>query len=86
MVSRNPRHSRVESENAGIGGHSASELLGLRAYRIDEVCELTGLGRTSVYEAIKSGVLVARKWNRRTIVLAEDLAAFLAKLPTTNGR
>jgi hypothetical protein len=47
---------------------------------------MTGLGRTSVYAAIKSGELVARKWNRRTIVLAEDLAAFLAKLPTTNGR
>jgi Helix-turn-helix domain len=71
------------SENAGIGGHTASELLGLRAYRIPEVCELTALGRTSVYAAIKSGDLVARKWNRCTIVLAEDLAAFLRNLPTT---
>jgi hypothetical protein len=53
-----------------------------RAYRIADVCKVTGLGRTSIYAAIKSGALVARKWNRRTIVLAEDLAAFLCNLPT----
>ena len=47
---------------------------------------MTGLGRTSVYEAIKSGELVARKWNRCTIVLAEDVAAFLTKLPKVNDR
>jgi hypothetical protein len=60
---------------------TASEPLGLRAFRIPEVCQISGLGRTSVYAAIKSGDLVARKWNRCTIVLAEDLAEFLAKLP-----
>jgi excisionase family DNA binding protein len=86
MESRNPRHSGVESENAGNGGHTAGEPLGLRAFRIREVCELTGLGRTSIYAAIKSGALIARRYGRCTIVLAEDLAAFLAKLPTTNGR
>jgi excisionase family DNA binding protein len=83
MVPRNPRRTRIESENAGIGGHTASELLGLCAYRIPEVCELTGLGRTTVYEAIKSRALIARRYRRRTIVLAEDLAAFLRNLPTT---
>jgi hypothetical protein len=83
MESRNPRHSGIESEHAATGGHTASELLGLRAYRIPEVCKMTDLGRTSVYAAIKSGQLVARKWNRRTIVLAEDLQAFLRNLPTT---
>jgi excisionase family DNA binding protein len=71
----------IESENAGIGGHTASELLGLRAYRIPEVCELTGLGRTSVYAAIKSGALIARRYGRCTIVLADDLTAFLHNLP-----
>ena len=61
-----------------------SELLGLRAYRIPEVCELTGLGRTSVYAAIKSGALIARRYGRCTLVLADDLAAFLRDLPTTS--
>ena len=83
MESRNPRHSGIDSENAGIGGRTASELLGLRAYRIPDVCAMTQLGRTSVYGAIKSGALIARRYGRCTIVLAEDLAAFLRNLPTT---
>ena len=37
-----------------------------------------------MYEAIASGELVARKWRWRTVVLAEDLAAFLTKLPKVN--
>ena len=32
------------------------------------------------------GHLIARRYGRCTLVLADDLAAFLAKLPTTNGR
>jgi excisionase family DNA binding protein len=73
----------IESENAATGGHTAGEPLGLRAFRIPEVCELTGLGRTSVYAAIKSGALIARRYGRCTLVLAEDLNAFLRSLPTT---
>jgi hypothetical protein len=39
-------------------------------------------GRTSsIYAAIKSGDLVAWKWNRCTIVLGDDLASFLTNLP-----
>jgi hypothetical protein len=51
------------------------------AFGIAEACQKSGLGRTSVYAAIKSGDLIARKWKRRTVVLAEDLAAFLRNLP-----
>jgi hypothetical protein len=68
---------------AAHGDEAERELSSIRAYRISEVCARIGLGRTSVYEAIKSGDLVARKWNRCTIVLADDLASFLRNLPTT---
>jgi hypothetical protein len=82
MVPRNPRHTRIESEDGAASAcETPSELVGLRAYRISDVCAMTQLGRTSVYEAIKSGELVARKWNRRTIVLAADLVTFLNNLP-----
>jgi excisionase family DNA binding protein len=54
-----------------------------RAYRIPDVCKLTGLGRTTIYAAIKAGALIARRYGRCTIVLAEDLAAFLRNLPTS---
>jgi hypothetical protein len=41
-----------------------------RAFRIPEVCQRTGLGRTTVYAAIKGGSLKARKYGRTTIALA----------------
>jgi hypothetical protein len=53
----------------------------IHAYRIPDVCKVTGLGRTSIYAAIKSGALTARRWNRCTIVLGDDLATFLNNLP-----
>lgn len=56
-----------------------------RAYSIAEVCRMTGLGRTSIYSAIKSGALVSRKWGRRTVVLECDLGEFLRKLPKSNA-
>ena len=56
-----------------------------RALSIADVCRECGLGRTSVYAAIRAGELVARKYGRRTIVLADDLVAFLRALPTAKS-
>ena len=66
---------------SGIMG-SALDDQGPRAFRIGDVCARTGLGRTTIYAAIKGGLLVARKHGRRTVVLVDDLAAFLEGLPT----
>jgi excisionase family DNA binding protein len=51
------------------------------AHSIDGACEAADLGRTSVYEAIRAGELRARKLGRRTIIMDEDLRAWLASLP-----
>jgi excisionase family DNA binding protein len=59
--------------------------LGRRAYSITETCGLTGLGRDSVYSAIRDGRLVARKLGRRTIITDDDLRQFLAGLPLAGG-
>jgi hypothetical protein len=64
--------------DSGVG---EGEPLSVHAYRIADVCKVTGLGRTSIYAAIKSGDLVARKWKRCTIVLQQDLTDFLTRLP-----
>lgn len=48
---------------------------------IVEACRITGLGRTSVYEAISDGHLTARKFGKRTIILRDDLRRFLSALP-----
>ena len=47
-------------------------------YSIKEVCEATSLGRTTVFAAISSGKLKARRLGGRTLILAESLTAFLA--------
>jgi excisionase family DNA binding protein len=57
-----------------------------RAHTIAETCALTGLGRDTVYAAIRDGHLVARKLGRRTLVTDDDLRQFLAGLPRAGGR
>ena len=47
---------------------------------IKDVCAVTGIGRTKIYEAINTGALKARKLDKRTLVLQDDLAAYLAGL------
>lgn len=44
---------------------------------IEEVCAATGLGRTKIYQLANAGELKARKIGKRTIVLKDDLEAFL---------
>lgn len=51
------------------------------AYTIDDVTKALGIGRTKLYEAIGSGQLPARKFGRRTLILATDLQEWLSRLP-----
>jgi len=51
------------------------------AYSIAEACAEARAGRTSIYEAIRTGALRAVKRGRRTIVLADDLRRYLEALP-----
>jgi excisionase family DNA binding protein len=66
-------------ENADLT--EAIEELRREALTIGEVCKACGLGRTTVYEAITAGRLKARKAGKRTLVLRDDMKAFLAALP-----
>ena len=52
------------------------------AHSIEDITWLANCGRTTIYAAIKSGTLKARKIGRRTIILDEDLRGWLASLPT----
>ena len=51
------------------------------AYSILEACEAARIGRTNLYEALRSGQLRAVKRGKRTLILADDLREWLESLP-----
>jgi hypothetical protein len=58
-----------------------SEQIRRLAYSIQELCEMSGLGRTFLYEEINAGRLLVTKAGRRSIVLHDDALGWLEKLP-----
>jgi excisionase family DNA binding protein len=56
------------------------------AYSILEACEAARIGRTNLYEAIRSGELRAVKHGKRTLILADDLRLFLESLPAVTPK
>ncbi len=52
------------------------------ALTVAEACAAARIGRTTLYEAIKSGDLVAAKYGRKTLIRVEDLRSWLERLPT----
>jgi excisionase family DNA binding protein len=50
------------------------------AYAIAEVCDVTTLGRTTVFGEIKKGNLRVVRVGRRTLVLASELERFIERL------
>ena len=51
------------------------------AFSIKEAAKKANCCRDKIYGAINAGQLKARKFGRNTIILADDLEAFLNNLP-----
>jgi hypothetical protein len=51
------------------------------AYSIPELSEMSGVGRSFLYEEIKARRLIVTKAGRRSIVLHGDALAWLSSLP-----
>lgn len=55
------------------------------AFTIKEACREIGIGRTKLYQEIAAGRLIARKANKRTIILHEELQSYLQALPLSRS-
>jgi excisionase family DNA binding protein len=51
------------------------------ALSVEEASVASALGRSTLYQAISSGDLIARKSGRRTVILREELQTYLKALP-----
>lgn len=51
------------------------------AFSIEQLCQWSSVGRSTIYEEIREGRLQIRKVGRRTIVLREDAERWLSSLP-----
>ena len=51
------------------------------AYKIPEAVQVVPAGKTRLYEALNSGELKAHKQGSHTIIMRDDLEAWLRSLP-----
>jgi hypothetical protein len=58
---------------------------GKLACSIEKFADLTDFGRSTIYEAIKDGSLIARKRGKRTVITAPDGMQWLKSLPQANS-
>lgn len=56
------------------------------ACSVAEACDLTGLGRTTIYARIQSGELITRKVGRRTLIVIHSLLALVDAPEDTRSR
>jgi excisionase family DNA binding protein len=58
---------------------------GKLACSITKFADLTDLGRSTIYQAIRDGSLTARKMGKRTVITAPDGMQWLRSLPPANS-
>jgi excisionase family DNA binding protein len=55
-------------------------------YSIREAARAASMSRSMLYQEIAHGRLIARKLGRRTVILQNDLKAFLGALPRSKPK
>jgi excisionase family DNA binding protein len=67
--------------NSGISEQEQRRRARQRAFSIRQFSEIYNIGRTKIYEEIKSGRLRGRKIGKHTIILEDDAEDWLRRLP-----
>jgi excisionase family DNA binding protein len=67
-----------------LGSASTAERLFLPclAVKVEDAAVVTGTTRSRIYEAIRERQLTARKAGRSTVILVDELGAWLKSLPS----
>jgi excisionase family DNA binding protein len=82
-LEKDEAHSTVETATSApeIEGRD-----GILLCTIKEACKRTGLGRSSIYQAIGSGELRAKKIGRRTVIEINEIRRWISSSPTIASR
>jgi excisionase family DNA binding protein len=81
-MSAHPVESGATLKNTkGLKLISTSNQTSQLGYSVIQAAKAAGCGRSTIYEELTNGKLRARKLGRRTVILASDLATWLASLP-----
>ena len=51
------------------------------AYTIPDAVKMSGIKRDGIYAAVNTGLLIAKKYGNRTIIMHDALLSFLTALP-----
>lgn len=51
------------------------------ALKVPDAVRVSGLSRSAIYEAMRTGAIPAKKAGRRTLIRLADLDSYLASLP-----
>ena len=68
----------MTAPRAKIAAFKRSEAL---AYRVPQACEISGYGKSKFYELIGEGKIKVKKDGNVTLILRDDLEAYLKSLP-----
>ena len=77
-IKRQPVKIGTDEEKREWEEKARKETGGKLAYTIREACAATGLSRSTIYSEFKAGHLRKGRLAGRTVVLATDLAAYVA--------
>ena len=55
------------------------------ALSVEEACKYMSVGRTTFYKYLKKGLIPARKFGNRTLILLDELQQALKSLPRAGG-